>query len=92
MTYPESRMGSKGKLVSSPAATTSPAAPAVRKQFLPNEPNPKFGQLAQPSRMAQARYFVPEIGYPCQTYSKASGSVCLFTAPSVCPALRAKTN
>src|SRR5579871_2927282 len=32
------------------------------------------------------------IGYPRHKYSKASGRVCRFTLPSVCPAFRAKTN
>ena len=39
-----------------------------------------------------ATYFEPAVGYPCQIYSRASGSVCCFTARSVCPAFPAKTN
>ena len=43
-------------------------------------------------RAHPSRYFFPPTGYPCHTYSSASGRICALTARSVCPAFRANTN
>jgi hypothetical protein len=55
-----------------------------------------FIQEDSPTEIREAtllnQFLGPAIGYPCHTYSRASGRVCCFTVRSVCPALRANTN
>ena len=48
------------------------------------------GRLFSSARPAPASAL--PAGYPCHTYSSASGRVCCFMPPSQWPALRAKTN